>query len=98
MSQSQQIPKLVWLVTVLVAVILGIWPGIVLSLDNFTGFDSILGWLIAPFAICEIIYNLITGQFHPDELAQFQQLMLLAYPVAMVGYSLCAYWAIRCTN
>ena len=98
MSQSQQVPKLVWLVTVLIAVILGIWPGIVVTLDHYTGLAALIGWVFVPTGIYDILHNLMTGQFHPDELEQFQQLMILAYPFAMVGYSLCASWTIRCTG
>jgi hypothetical protein len=98
MSQSHQVPKLVWLVTVLIAVILGIWPGIVVTLDHYTGLATLIGWVFVPIGIYDILHNLMTGQFHPDELGQFQELMLLAYPFAMVGYSLCASWTIRCTG
>jgi hypothetical protein len=91
---SQRVPKSIWLVTILVAVILGICPGIVLVQPNYTGFMALIGWAAFPYGI----YLLISGQFHPDALAIFQWTMALVYPFAMVGYSACAYWVIRRTG
>jgi len=91
---SQRIPKSIWFVTILTSVLLGIWPGIVLAQGNYTFFSAILGWFILPLGI----YQLITGQYPSDELARFQLLMTLAYPLAMLGYSVCAYWTIRRTG
>jgi hypothetical protein len=91
---SQRVPKSIWLVTLLVAVILGIWPGIVLAQSNYTGFMALIGWAAFPYGI----YLLLLGKFHPDALALFQWAMALAYPFAMLGYSACAYWVIRRTG
>jgi len=93
-SMSQRVPKSIWVVTVLTAVILGVWPGIVLAQENYTGFVALIGWFAFPLGI----YQLLTGQFRFDSLAQFQWLMSLAYPFAMLGYSTCAYWTIRRTG
>jgi hypothetical protein len=93
-SMSQRFPKSIWVVTVLTAVILGVWPGIVLAQENYTGFVALIGWFAFPLGI----YQLLTGQFRFDSLAQFQWLMSLAYPFAMLGYSACAYWTIRRTG
>ena len=91
---SQRFPKSIWVVTVLTAVILGVWPGIVLAQENYTGFVALIGWFAFPLGI----YQLLTGQFRFDSLAQFQWLMSLAYPFAMLEYSACAYWTIRRTG
>ena len=91
---SQRIPKSIWLVTILVALILGIWPGIVLAQDHYAGFAVLIGWAAFPISI----YSLISGQFHLDGLTLFQWAMYLAYPFAMLGYSACAYWVIRHTG
>lgn len=91
----QQFPKSIWfwLVTVFVGIIMGIGPGIVVSLEHYQWFAALIGWFAFPISL----YMLITGQSNTDTGIN-TWLMYLIYPFAMLGYSACAYWTIRRTG
>ncbi|HEX4205577.1 MAG TPA: hypothetical protein VHZ51_15565 [Ktedonobacteraceae bacterium] len=94
----QRISKSIWLVILLVAVVLGSLPGVALG----QGHNLFLGMIIGWFSIPLMLYQLITGTleiFSPtDALFWPTLLILLIYPIAMLGYGACAYWTAQRTG
>ena len=82
--------KSMWLGAILLAVALGIWPGIVLGQASSVSWSGILGWLIFSVGLVEITH--LSG----NALLTWQ--MSLCYPLALLGYGACAYWTIYLTG
>jgi hypothetical protein len=91
---SQRISKSIWLVALLVAVLLGIWPGVGLGQEHWIFWGAVFGWAGLPM----VLFALITPSSSTDSTFWLQLLTAVGYPLAMLGYSACAYWAIRRTG
>ncbi len=90
---SQRIPASIWLVTLLAAVVLGIWPGVMMELPNYAWVAALGGWLLLLLSL----YHLLMGNF--STMWQMWFIWLISsYPLAMLGYSACAYWTVRRTG
>jgi hypothetical protein len=77
----------IWLLTVLVALILGIWLGIFFAQKDAGELGVIAGWTFFVF---------FSG--HPTDFSWHEWVAAGTYPLAMLGYSMCAYLAIRRRN
>ncbi|GHO46717.1 hypothetical protein [Ktedonospora formicarum] len=89
----RRIPKSVWVVTLPVAIVLGIWPAVWLAQSNWVFLGVLIGWLYVP----QGLYLFIKDSFSTDT-ARLQWFATLGYPLAMLGYSVCAYWVTHRTN
>jgi len=90
---SQSIPLLTWLVTLLTAVVLAIWPGILMGLSQYRWGRALVGWAAIPLASVK----LFRGDTHATlELLVWQ--LGSGYPLAVLGYSGCAYLAMHTTG
>lgn len=74
----------------LIAIILGIWPGIALAQTaNWVFFGGILGWFAFPLVLMNVIEGVNYATLPPLVLAA------CGYPLAMLGYSIYAYQAMQ---
>jgi hypothetical protein len=94
----KRVPKSIWLVTVLIAVVLGILVGIALPQNALTTtIPLIVGWLLLPFVRWPI-----TGIDFVDYVthvpAWLLWLIFFYYPFAMLMASVCAYWTLWSTG
>ncbi len=92
---SKRLPKFIWLVTLLIAVVLGIVPGLALPQNSLsTSIPFIFGWL----------FLLVSQPFAPavDTVthvpAWFIWLIRFYYPFALLMASICAYWTLLRTG
>lgn len=91
---QRDIPKSIWLVTLMAAVLLGIWPGVGLGQEHWIFFGALFGWLTFPATL----YALLTQNFGDNSVFWSQFLAACGYPLAMLGYCACAYWVMQRTS
>ncbi|WP_220198291.1 hypothetical protein [Ktedonospora formicarum] len=92
---SKRIPKSIWLITLFVAVVLGILVGIALPQNTFiTLFPLVFGWVFLP----SIGWSL-PGVDEVTHVPQwFLWLVVFYYPLATLIASVCAYWTLWATE
>ena len=98
---SKHVPKSIWLVTLLMAVILGIVAGIALPQNAFPTLPIVVGWALLPFIFAAIsggyiMWPAVDSVSHVP--VWLQWLVLLYYPLAMLMASACAYWTLWSTG
>jgi hypothetical protein len=90
---SQRMPKSLWLVTLLIAVVLGMIPGMALPQNTLTtAIPLLFGWLILPF----VPFATGVDPTHVPEWLKW--LTFLYYPLAMLVMAACASWTVRSTG
>jgi hypothetical protein len=90
----RNIPRPIWIVTVLIALVPGIWAGVALGQEHFIWFGATFGWAGLLIALFELFAR-ISGD---NPFAGLQLLAACGYLVALLGYSVCAYLAMRQTG
>ncbi|HLZ60233.1 MAG TPA: hypothetical protein VKR06_25055 [Ktedonosporobacter sp.] len=92
---SKRLPPSIWLVTLLIAVILGIVPGLALPQNALsTGIALLFGWL---FLLASLPFA--PGVDYVTHIPEwFAWLILLYYPFVLLMASVCAYWTMLLTG
>lgn len=94
---TQRIPRSIWLTTFLLAVPVGSLLGFAIMLQNWAFLSAYIGWFIIPLVLFSFLaHTLSSGSSDPGSWLQW--LGFLGYLLALLGYSVCAYWTIRLTR
>jgi hypothetical protein len=94
-GMSKRVPKSIWLVTLLIAVVLGILVGIALPQNALTTtIPLVFGWLLLPF----VRWSSPGVDYVTHVPPWLLWLVIFYYPLVMLMASACAYWTLWSTG